>query len=172
MDHVTCPRPFQGRFLIYSWDLLCLTEVSTTTCNEDVKGNAKCKNSCSEPPFWGLRGNVHVSSMARWIVRGVVDFLLALIELLLLAIPVEALWADIGQNRCVRRGCHFQHKFQEERGVQVADLSHENFKSSWVVRWWLSRLSGHFGVKSSREHKPKWLPGLSVVTCSVLSRFM
>ena len=51
MDHVTRPRPFQERFLIYSWDLLCLTEVSTTTCNKDVKGNAKCKNSRSETPF-------------------------------------------------------------------------------------------------------------------------
>jgi len=34
------------------------------------------------PPFGGLRGNVHGSSMARWKARdGVVDFLLALIEL-------------------------------------------------------------------------------------------
>jgi len=44
--------------------------------------------------------------------------------------------------------------------VQVADLSHENFKSSWVMRWWLRRLSSHFGDKSSRERKPKWLSGL------------
>jgi len=40
--------------------------VSTTTCNEDVKGNAKhVKNSRFELPFVGLRGNVHASSMAR-----------------------------------------------------------------------------------------------------------
>ena len=45
--------------------------------------------------------------------------------------------------------------------VQVADLSHENFKSSRVMRWWLSRLSSRFGAKSSRERKPKWLPGLT-----------
>ena len=44
--------------------------------------------------------------------------------------------------------------------VQVADLSHENFKSSRVMRWWLSRLSSRFVAKSSRERKPKWLPGL------------
>ena len=44
--------------------------------------------------------------------------------------------------------------------VQVADLSHENFKSGRVMRWWLSRLSSRFGAKSSRERKPKWLPGL------------
>ena len=28
------------------------------------------------------------------------------------------------------------------------------------MRWWLSRLSSCLGAKSSREHKPKWLPGL------------
>ena len=44
--------------------------------------------------------------------------------------------------------------------AQVADLTHENFKSSQVMRWWLSRLSSRFGAKSSRERKPKWLPGL------------
>jgi len=44
--------------------------------------------------------------------------------------------------------------------VQVAGLSHENFKSSQVMRWWLRRLSSCFGAKSSRECKPKWLSGL------------
>jgi len=44
--------------------------------------------------------------------------------------------------------------------VQVADVSHENLKSSRVMRWWLSRLSSRFGAKSSRERKPKWLSGL------------
>jgi len=48
--------------------------------------------------------------------------------------------------------------------VQVADLSHENFKSSRVMRWWLSRLSSRFSAKSSRERKPKWLPGLTAGT--------
>jgi len=51
------------------------------------------------PPFGALRGNVHVSSMAR-----VVDFLLVLIELFLLALTVEALWADTGQNIGDRKG--------------------------------------------------------------------
>jgi len=50
--------------------------------------------------------------------------------------------------------------------VQVADLSHENFKSSRVMRWWLSRLSSRSGAKSSRERKPKWLPGLFWSTLS------
>jgi len=44
--------------------------MSTITCNEEMKGNAKCKNSRFEPPFGGLRGNVHGSSMARWKARG------------------------------------------------------------------------------------------------------
>jgi len=39
-------------------------EISTITCNEEMKGNAKCENSRFEPPFRGLRGNVHGSSMA------------------------------------------------------------------------------------------------------------
>ena len=46
--------------------------------------------------------------------------------------------------------------------VQVANLSHENFKSRQVMRWWLSRLSSRFGAKSSRERKPKWLSGLAL----------
>ena len=38
-------------------------------CNEEMKGNAKCKNSRFEPPLGGLSGNVHVSSVARWKAR-------------------------------------------------------------------------------------------------------
>jgi len=41
-------------------------EMSTIPCNEEVKGNAKCKNSRFEPPFGGLSGNAPGSSMARW----------------------------------------------------------------------------------------------------------
>jgi len=41
-------------------------EVSTITCNEEMKGNAKYKNSRFEQPFGGLRDNAHGSSMARW----------------------------------------------------------------------------------------------------------
>jgi len=39
--------------------------VSTITYNEEMKGNAKCKNIRFEPPFGELRGNAHGSSMAR-----------------------------------------------------------------------------------------------------------
>jgi len=41
-------------------------EVSTVTCNEDMKGNAKCKNSLFEPPIGGLRSNAQGLFMARW----------------------------------------------------------------------------------------------------------
>ena len=44
-------------------------EMSTITCNEEMKGNAKCKNFRFEPIFGGLRGNVQGSSMARWKAR-------------------------------------------------------------------------------------------------------
>jgi len=45
-------------------------EVSMITCNEEMKGNAKCKNSRLEPPFEGVRGNAQCLSMARWKARG------------------------------------------------------------------------------------------------------
>ena len=41
------------------------------------------------PPFGGVRGNVHGSSMARWKARGRLP--IALIELFSLALTVEAL---------------------------------------------------------------------------------
>jgi len=44
-------------------------EMSTMILNEEMKGNAKCKKLRFEPPFGGLRGNVHGSSMARWNAR-------------------------------------------------------------------------------------------------------
>ena len=60
-------------------------EVSTATCSDDVKGNTKCKNSRFDHPL-GVTYMVHL-----WLVeKRVVDFLLVLIELLSLAITVEA----------------------------------------------------------------------------------
>jgi len=41
-------------------------EMSTITCNEEMKGKAKCKNSRFEPPFGGIRGNAQGSYVARW----------------------------------------------------------------------------------------------------------
>ena len=45
-------------------------EMSTITCNEEMKGNTKCKNSCFAPPFGGLGGNEHGASIARRKARG------------------------------------------------------------------------------------------------------
>ena len=69
MGHVTWPRLFQGRFVICTLGLAMFNphtkfEMSTMTCNEEVKDNAKCKNSRFEQSFGGLRGNAHSSSMA------------------------------------------------------------------------------------------------------------
>jgi len=48
------------------------SKVSTIICNEDMKGNAKCKNSRFEPLFRRHKGNVHGSYkiMTRWKARG------------------------------------------------------------------------------------------------------
>ena len=72
MGHLTWPRPFEGRFAICRLAMLnprITFEMSTITCNEEMKGNAKCKNSRLEPPFGGLRGNAQGSSVAQWKAR-------------------------------------------------------------------------------------------------------
>jgi len=61
------PRPFQGCHPKAGTSMLnphTKFEASTIICNKDMKGNAKCKNSRFEPPFGGLSGNTHGSSMA------------------------------------------------------------------------------------------------------------
>jgi len=76
----------------------CLESLYTNTRNEEMKGNAKCKNYRFKPPFGGLMGNAQGSSMAcyplgdlwvthrvhLWLVgkvgKRIVDFLLAIIE--------------------------------------------------------------------------------------------
>jgi len=49
LNHITRPRPFQGRFVICRLELAAINphtkfEVSTITYYEDIKGNAKCRN--------------------------------------------------------------------------------------------------------------------------------
>ena len=73
-------------------------EMSTITCNEEMKGNAKCKNSRFETPFGGLRGNAQGSSMAWCKARCPLLFLLAIIELFSLALTAAALLTEICQN--------------------------------------------------------------------------
>jgi len=72
MGHVMWPRPFEGHFIIRRLGLAMFNphikfEMSTITCNEEIKGHAKCKILIH--PL-GDRGNVHGSSMARWKARG------------------------------------------------------------------------------------------------------
>ena len=50
MGHMTRPRPFQGRFVICGLGLAMFkphikSEMSMIKCNEEMKGDAKCKNS-------------------------------------------------------------------------------------------------------------------------------
>ena len=48
--------------------------------------------------------------------RLTLSFTMHLAEHFSLALTVEALWADIGRNRCVRKGDHFERKLQGEWG--------------------------------------------------------
>jgi len=71
MGYVTWQRPFHGYFVIRRLGLAMFNshikfEMSTITCNEEMKGNAKCEYF----RFGGLRGNVQGSSMARWKAHG------------------------------------------------------------------------------------------------------
>jgi len=77
-------------------------EVSTITCNTEMKGNAKCKNSPFEPPFGdlGVTYRVHL-----WLNgKRIVNFLLAIIELFSLALTAVALLSEICRNRCFMNG--------------------------------------------------------------------
>jgi len=83
MGYATWQRPFQGHFVIRRLGLAMFNphikfEISTITCNEEMKGNAKCKSFRFEPPFGrlGVTYTVHL-----WLAgKRVVDFLLAIIE--------------------------------------------------------------------------------------------
>jgi len=65
---------------------------------------AKTAKSRYVPLFGGLRDNVHGSSMARWKARGRLPVPISVNWTVSPALTVEALWADIGQNRGVRKG--------------------------------------------------------------------
>jgi len=80
-------------------------KMSTITCNKEMKGNSKCKNSGFEPPFGDLwiTHRVHL-----WLM----DFLLAIIEFFLLAVTAAALLSEICRNRRFPTGVgHFDRKF-------------------------------------------------------------
>ena len=85
-------------------------QMSTITCNKEMKGNAKCKNSGFEPPFRGLRGNVHGSSMARW--KAQCRLPISDNWIFSLALTAAALLSEICRNRRFPTGVgHFERKF-------------------------------------------------------------
>jgi len=85
-------------------------KMTTITCNEEMKGNSKCKNSRFVPPFGdlGVTHKVHL-----WLDgKCVVDFLLAIIEFFSLALTAAALLSEICRNRRFPTGVgHFERKF-------------------------------------------------------------
>jgi len=85
-------------------------EMSTITCNEDMKSNAKCKTFRFEPPF----GDLGVTYTAHlWLAgKRVVDFPLVLIEFFSLALMAAALLSEICRNRRFPTGVgHYERKF-------------------------------------------------------------
>ena len=69
--------PFGDSLSSIGWDLLCSTQVSTFTCNEDTKCNAKCKKKSRFVPLFEVTHRVHL-----WLDgKCIVDFMLAIIEL-------------------------------------------------------------------------------------------
>jgi len=102
------PRPLEGRFVICRLKLAMFNphtkfEVSTITCNEELKNNAKCKNFVFfEPPFVGLTGNAQSLSMARWKVH----YRLPISDnwTFLLALTAAAPLSEICRNRPFMKG--------------------------------------------------------------------
>ena len=84
----------------------------TITCNEETKGNAKCKNFRSEPPLWDL--GVTYTKVHLWLAgKRVVDFLLVLIEFISLALRATTLLSEICRNRRFPTGVgHFERNFR------------------------------------------------------------
>jgi len=71
-------------------------KLSTITCNEEMKGNAKSKYSRFEPPFGDL-GATHRVHL--WLDgKRVVDVLLVLIEFFALSLMAAALLSKICRN--------------------------------------------------------------------------
>jgi len=72
-------------------------------CNEEMKGNATCKNSCFLSHLLGDLGVTH--GVHLWLDgKCVVDFLLVIIERLSLAVTASALLSEICRNRLFLKG--------------------------------------------------------------------
>ena len=107
------PRPFHGQFVVLKLRLAMINphvkfEMSTIICNEEMKGNAKCKNVRFQPPFGGLRGNLHGSSMARWKAR--CQLPISDNWIFSLALTTAALLCEICRNRRQTGVGHFERK--------------------------------------------------------------
>ena len=105
------------------WDMLCSTHILTLKrlrlpATKKLRAMPNVKIFVLSHPLGdlGVMYTVHP-----WLVgKRVVDFLLALIELFPLALTVEALWANIGQNGAVWNWVgHFKRKFQGGRGSPI-----------------------------------------------------
>jgi len=85
-------------------------EVSMIACNEEMKGNAKCKNSRLSHPL----GDLGVTHMIHLWLDGkcIVNFLLAIIELCSLALMAAALLNKICQNQRFLKGWVTECKFE------------------------------------------------------------
>jgi len=90
-------------------------EMSTITCNEEMKGNAKCKNSLFEPPFWDL-GVTHIVHLCLDGKR-VVDFLLAIIAILVSSQDCGTIKRNLSKSAFSDGVGHFERKFQVDADV-------------------------------------------------------
>jgi len=108
-------------------------------------------------------------SMPRWKARGRLP-----IGLWSLAIMVEALSGYWSKSSCSKEGWSLSAQISGGKGRPSRRLKSWKLQvksSHEVVSWWLSWLSSRFGAKSSRERKPKWLPGLwRIRRCRLLYR--
>jgi len=120
MGHVTWPRPFQGRFVICRLGLAMFKprlkfEMSTITCNEEMKGTPNVKILVLSH----LLGDLEVTHRVHLWLEGmrVVNFLLAIIEFFSLALTTVALLSEICRNRRLLTWVgHFERTFQGEGG--------------------------------------------------------
>jgi len=100
---------------------------------QKINWTGKNRKIASCATFWGLWGNVHGSSMAHWKARGRLP--INANWTFLLALTVEALSADIGRNRCVRKGVdHFERQFQEELGSPTNDCCRQKTRIPGLSR--------------------------------------
>jgi len=117
---------------------------------------AKTAKSRVVPPFGGL-GVTYMVHL--WFAgKRMVDFLLVLVQLYSPALMVEELWADIGQNRSVRRGLvTFIANFRNRGVAHQRLLASENY-SPWAITWHCLRdpTFSRFDTISAYDRQTHW----------------